>query len=109
MRMVAEVTEWEGNVPNHIYILNDSMTKMIAYVKQGTKDVFTFSKPMSFDTRGRKFLELKDAFEKNDKNTVEVTGSNGKKYTVSKEDERWSCTCPGFSFRGKCKHVDAQK
>jgi hypothetical protein len=30
-----------------------------------------------------------------------VQGSNGKVYEVTSH----SCTCPGFSFRGACKHV----
>lgn len=30
-----------------------------------------------------------------------VTGSNGKVYEVTSH----SCTCPGFTFRGSCKHI----
>ena len=30
-----------------------------------------------------------------------VQGSNGKVYEVTS----YSCTCPGFTFRGACKHV----
>jgi uncharacterized Zn finger protein len=30
-----------------------------------------------------------------------VQGSNGKVYEVTSH----SCTCPGFTFRGACKHV----
>ena len=36
----------------------------------------------------------------------EVVGSRGNKYKVRCNSESvWSCTCPGFSFRAKCKHV----
>tara|TARA_R110000824_G_scaffold3750_6_gene17870 strand:- start:1893 stop:2165 length:273 start_codon:yes stop_codon:yes gene_type:complete len=36
----------------------------------------------------------------------EVIGSRGNKYTVRRNSESiWSCTCPGFGFRGKCKHT----
>ena len=38
----------------------------------------------------------------------EVLGSKGKIYTVQYDKNGWSCTCPGFSFRGKCKHTDVQ-
>jgi hypothetical protein len=31
-----------------------------------------------------------------------VQGSNGKVYEVTSH----SCTCPGFTFRGTCKHVN---
>ena len=38
----------------------------------------------------------------------EVVGSRGNKYTVRRNSESvWSCTCPGFGFRRKCKHVSA--
>tara|TARA_R110001606_G_scaffold38011_1_gene106663 strand:+ start:427 stop:738 length:312 start_codon:yes stop_codon:yes gene_type:complete len=38
--------------------------------------------------------------------SVEVIGSKGNKYTVTHNPVTniISCTCPGFSFRKKCKH-----
>lgn len=42
--------------------------------------------------------------------TKEVLASNGKKsYTVALRNNMWSCTCPGFGFRRKCKHVESVK
>jgi hypothetical protein len=38
-----------------------------------------------------------------------VAGSKGSSYTVTKEGNKYSCTCPGFSFRRHCKHVDSVK
>ena len=44
--------------------------------------------------------------------TVKIKSSNGKDtYTVmlNGHTKKWSCDCPGFSFRRKCKHtVEAQ-
>ena len=37
--------------------------------------------------------------------SFEVEGSKGKKYTVTRLQTGWSCTCPGFQFRKSCKHV----
>jgi uncharacterized Zn finger protein len=36
-----------------------------------------------------------------------VEGSKGNVYSVTcdKNHDNWGCTCPGFNFRGKCKHV----
>ena len=47
------------------------------------------------------------SFEVKDKEeTVRlVQGSNGKVYEVTGH----SCTCPGFTFRGSCKHLEIKK
>jgi hypothetical protein len=41
--------------------------------------------------------------------SYEVQGSKGNTYTVSDNGGTWTCTCPGFGWRRKCKHVEAQK
>jgi len=41
----------------------------------------------------------------NTKVTIEVKGSKGDTYIVTKEQGKSSCTCPGFSFRRTCKHL----
>ena len=35
-----------------------------------------------------------------------VKGSNGKEYQVTGS---YKCTCPGFTFRGSCKHLTTEK
>jgi len=35
-----------------------------------------------------------------------VLGSKGASYTVRAVQGRYSCSCPGFGWRGKCKHSD---
>lgn len=42
---------------------------------------------------------------KTDTQVFVVEGSKGNKYTVTKNKQGWKCTCPGFGFRGQCKHV----
>lgn len=37
--------------------------------------------------------------------TLVVQGSKGKSYTVTKTGNKYSCTCPGFTFRRACKHL----
>ena len=39
----------------------------------------------------------------------EVEGSTGNKYTVRRAQEAYSCSCPGFGWRRKCKHVEQVK
>ena len=48
-----------------------------------------------------------DRPESIDPNSWEVRGSTGKIYTVKQSNEgTWSCTCPGYGFRRRCKHVE---
>ena len=44
-----------------------------------------------------------------DVTTYEVQGSKGNTYTVVDNGGTWTCTCPGFGWRHKCKHIEAQK
>ena len=34
-----------------------------------------------------------------------VQGSTGKSYTVSYDGHVWRCTCAGFGWRRKCRHI----
>jgi hypothetical protein len=103
MEALRETTDWA--TPNHTYLLDG--TTLIAYIKQGETVPFYFTKGIKhFDKRGRKFekadASLFEAFAST--NLIEVQGSKGAVYYV--DPELHSCTCPGFTFRGKCKHTD---
>jgi len=37
--------------------------------------------------------------------TWQFTGSRGDAYTVTRQGTKYSCTCPGFTFRKNCKHT----
>lgn len=108
-----ETTEWaDVKGCNHTYYLEGD--KMLAYIRHGTKDPFFFKRPITISRSGRKFQRV-DAgpFENSifivehkepDPDVIEVAGSKpGVVYYVNKVDK--TCTCPGFTFRGECKHV----
>ena len=38
-----------------------------------------------------------------------VVGSKGASYTVRAVKGRYTCTCAGFGWRGKCKHSDKNR
>ena len=102
--VVQETTAWD--FPNHTYLLEGS--KMLAYIKAGTKKPIYLKHPMSFDKRGRKFIAVKkNPFTKKleaDPDTVEVAGSKGAVYLVNKK--AGTCTCAGWNFRGHCRHLE---
>jgi hypothetical protein len=116
MPWFREVTaDWVGNVPNHTYLLNDSRSRMTAYVQAGTGQLQVFAHPRSFSTRGRKFVAVPDqwnvplAEEKPQGRSWQVEGSKGAAYTVTEHLGKWTCTCAGFGFRSKCRHIDSVK
>ena len=113
LKFLQETTVWPNKTPNHVYVLTDDKTKMVGYVPAGKNRVFTFKAPIRIDLRGRTFKVVKNTFnyvEPTDSATAapkwEVLGSKGDRYTVTKEENGFTCSCTGFQFRGKCKHID---
>jgi len=110
MQALKETTVWDSSsAPNHVYLLDG--TNLVAYIREGTSEPYYFKSPIiGFSKSGRKFVEL----EVNPFTTAKepevmpwirrVQGSKpGVYYTVNTEEQ--TCTCPGFTFRGACKHV----
>ena len=107
MKIVQETTKWADSTANNLYLVSDNMEYIIAYVPQGQAQSQRFRKPIRWDSRGRTFKILREIAE-NDPNTVIVEGSKGQKYTLTRANGAWACTCPGYAYRGKCRHVEAQ-
>ena len=108
MEAVREVTVWTGinyRQPNHDYLLQGD--RIVAYRPWGTGPIHNLKSGLKIDRRGRKFVKLDpspfDEQGSTDSVVVEVRGSKGNSYFVNREEG--TCTCPGFGFRGSCKHV----
>ena len=106
MEAVKEITVWEGisRQPNHIYLLEGD--RVLAYIKWGEGAPEYLSGKIKIDRRGRKFVPADKALfkkVKEESNAITVTGSKGQVYTIDPEAK--TCTCPGFQFRGACKHL----
>jgi len=102
MEAVREITDWDYN---HVYLLDGN--RAVAYIPAGSDTAQYFEQPLRFDRRGRRFERVSpDPFRASrEKSTVvEVQGSRGETYYVNREDR--VCTCPGFTFRGQCRHVN---
>jgi hypothetical protein len=100
MEAVIETTG--GAFHAHTYLLDGN--NLVAYVKVNTQEPFYFKNPIKgFDKRGRKFIpgNINLFNTKKASNAHTVIGSKGQTYTVTEE----SCTCPGFTYRGTCKHM----
>ena len=100
MQAVVETTG--GQFPPHTYLLDGN--NLVAYVKANETTPFYFKNPIrGFDKRGRKFEPGNTSLFtiKKASNEHTVIGSSGQTYTVTEE----SCTCPGFTYRGTCKHM----
>jgi hypothetical protein len=108
-----ETTKWaDGNTAvNHTYLLEGD--SMIAYIRVGTSVPFYFKAPIRISKSGRKFEVVEpnpfDAIftvvvpQLTSDNTVEIEGSKGARYILDRV--LCTCTCPGFTYRGTCKHV----
>lgn len=112
MEAVREITVWNCDYrqPNHDYLLDGD--RVIAYRKWGQGEVIRCSGKLKIDRRGRKFEKLDSQVfagireaEASKPVVLEVQGSKGQTYYVNAEEK--TCTCPGFTFRGACKHVES--
>lgn len=112
MQAYKEITVWtDGNTAiNHTYLLEGD--KMVAYIRVGTSVPFYFKNPIRISKSGRKFEVVEpNPFDNIPSvvvqqalgNTREIDGSNGAKYIVDLDAK--TCTCPGYTYRGTCKHV----
>ena len=109
MQALKETTVWaDGKTAvNHTYLFDSD--KIVAYIRYGTTEPFWFKTPIKIDKRGRKFEQLDESifnmsmnvFTPN--NVKEVAGSKGQTYIVNLDEN--TCSCPGYTFRGTCKHI----
>jgi len=120
MKWILEVTA-DSQYPNHIYYATDDSSKIVGYIPSGTQTFQKFSSPIRFSTKYRKFKVIDHPAEDDSVYVAVHTeimpvikrGNQrqvpGKPYVVSLTDGQYSCTCPGFTFRRKCRHVEEEK
>ena len=115
LEILKETTVWADGYQNcnHTYLLDGS--KIVAYVKSGTDEVQVLRTPLAIDKRYRTFIKayhsglanLSKSQPKDPDTKVFKVKSNTKEYIVKVNKNRYNCTCTGYNFRGKCKHIDA--
>lgn len=115
LEIFKETTVWDTDiaVPNHTYLLDGD--KIIAYAKFGSNEVVKLKSLMRINKRYRKFIktnhkELQFIIDglkpEKDVRTFKIN-SNEKEYYVKLKNNKFTCTCTGYNFRGKCKHINA--
>ena len=114
LEILKETTVWsDGSNANHTYLLDGS--KIIAYAKYSDNSVQVLRTQIKIDKRYRTFIKtkhfglqnlIKSTPTKSNTRVFKVQ-SKTKEYFVELSDYNYTCTCTGFNFRGKCKHIDA--
>lgn len=132
MEILKEITQWVADYrqPNHTYLVNKK-GQIIAYAKWHTNDIMVFDSRRVLDKRHRKFIKdshkglsklakqfaSEDTLEKPEKQKL-VKSDNVRLFKVKSNDKEYdvqynisgkflTCSCVGFGYRRKCKHVDA--
>lgn len=101
MKILREITDWgEHNIGSHIYHVNDK-GQLIAF--DNGSGLVTFKVPKRFDRARRKFETVSFVPDELEPGAKRIIGSKGAVYII----KDGTCTCSGFKFRGRCKHVDA--
>ena len=72
-------------------------------------DDWTLADVEGFFCWGEEARRLQNPEEAQDTKSIEVKGSKGQKYTVTKTGSTWKCECRGFAFRRDCKHIQNLK
>lgn len=114
MILVREITaDWKdvSRSPNHTYLMSDNMSTVYGYFKWHNPNEFEMLRtPVKIDTRYRKFKVLQRGYEfagqKQKNRSWLIKGSKGHEYVVEETDNGMSCSCVGFKYHGKCKHID---
>tara|TARA_Y100000385_G_C12772355_1_gene499881 strand:- start:20 stop:349 length:330 start_codon:yes stop_codon:yes gene_type:complete len=104
IEILQEVTDWgKYKVNNGIYHINGAGS-LVAYQPNADAELQVLKSPSKqFSKSRRKFTKIGERAEEVPSHVIEATGSKGNIYFV--DTEKRTCTCPGFTFRGDCKHV----
>jgi len=97
---ISEFHTYEGNETKLKHIDQNEYLCLTTGLKDFPVRVINRNKIVSIDNN-----QIKKAKVSSVKLTKIVKGSKGDEYIVTKENGQWSCTCVGFQFRRKCKHI----
>jgi hypothetical protein len=132
MQILKEITQWDVDYrqPNHTYLVNKK-GRIVAYAKWHSNEIVVSKVPGVLEKRYRKFInddhkglsklvkqfDTEDNVEKKEKEKI-VKNDNIRLFKVKSNDREYdvqfnilgkflTCSCIGFGYRRKCKHVEA--
>jgi hypothetical protein len=131
MEIVKETTFWECDyvVPNHTYLI-DNKGRVIAYAIEHGNQVMRLKSGFVLNKRYRKFVQTNhrelskianEYINKNPEKQIKKKKDDNVRLFKVKSDTKeyeveynisgkfFNCTCVGFGFRRKCKHVESVK
>jgi len=88
--------------PNFIYASSEGKQRLQGNWSPTSGKGYVYEFLISFNTSRRKFLETRVAQKKG---WVFKSSDGKKEYEVVQNEDSLKCTCPGFTFRGHCKHI----
>ena len=98
IEILQEVTDWgKYKVANGVYHVNSA-----GHLVQHNDTIYN-TPIKQFSKARRKFKKIGERPEELESGIIKVQGSKGNVYLVDTINK--TCTCPGFTFRGHCKHV----
>lgn len=130
MEILKEITPWdcEFNVCNHTYLI-DNKGRVVAYAIDSGDEVVQLKTGFNIDKRYRKFIKsdhagldkiAKTIPEQKQEKIKPIKSDNVRVFKVKSDTKEYDvqynisgnffvCSCVGFGYRKKCKHVDAVK
>ena len=105
IEILQEITDWgKYKVNNGIYHVN-SAGKLVAYQPNADSELQVLNVPSTqFSKARRKFKKIGSYPEiTNEPHVKLIEGSNGNTYSL--DTEKGTCSCPGYTYSGNCKHV----
>ena len=104
IEILQEVTDWgKYKVNNGVYHVN-SLGRLVGYQVDQDSELQVLKVPSTqFSKARRKFVKIGERAEELESHIIKIQGSKGNVYLLDTKNN--TCTCPGFTFRGNCKHI----